>query len=288
MISNDDVRAQQRIDFTVATPGWLRHKASFERASSATTAHMVRLARVSPGDRVLDLACGSGNPAFALAEAVGPRGRVLGLDLAETMVQAARDEADRRGAGNAEFATIEREDELGVADSSFDAATCRAGLQYMPEPGAAIRAIRRALKPGGRFVALTIGSPDLCMPYRLQAELISRHAELTAPDPAAPGPVGLSSPEALRERLGSAGFSDVTVEVLESGLVESESPSAYWTLFEETAVLPLQRVLGTADDGHKRRQEIREDAVRILAERFGDGPVRMTGEVLIAAGVKEE
>lgn len=286
MISSDHVREQQRADFTVATPGWLRHQAAFERASSETTERIVNLARLSPGDRVLDLACGSGNPAFALAEAVGTEGRVLGLDLTETMIQAARDEASRRDLRNVAFRTIEREYELDVADAVFDAATCRAGLQYMPEPDAAVRAVYRALKPGGRFVALTIGSPDLCMPYRLQGEIISRHIDLTAPDPDAPGPVGLSSPKALRECVSSAGFADTTVEVLEAGIVEADSPAAYWTLFEETAVLPLQRVLGTTEDVHKRREAMREDAIRILTERFGPGPVRMTGEVLIATGVK--
>jgi ubiquinone/menaquinone biosynthesis C-methylase UbiE len=281
------VREDKRDEWTLSAVGWVAYRANFTDASVPSAARMVELAQLSPGQRVLDLACGVGVPAFDLAQAVGPQGYVLGLDFAEAMVEGAREWAKERNATNVEFRTIPSEYELGVPAAGFDAATCRAGLQYMPEPGPALKAMHEALKPGGRMVAMTIGSPERCTSLRVLEEVVARHVDVAAlippPDPTVPGTVSISKPEILEEFFTAAGFTDVKTEVADYPIVQAENPEVYWELCERSAG-PFIRLLTWITD--EQRRAIREDAINELGAMFPDSMVRMTGETLITVGVK--
>ncbi|HEX6547131.1 MAG TPA: methyltransferase domain-containing protein [Candidatus Dormibacteraeota bacterium] len=101
-----------------------------------------------PGERILDLACGPGTLTLPVGAAVGPDGRVIGVDLAPGMIELLREAAP----ANVE-ARLGDMDHLDFADASFDAVTCGHGLQFVPDLGAALREARRVLRPGGRYVA---------------------------------------------------------------------------------------------------------------------------------------
>jgi SAM-dependent methyltransferase len=199
------------------------------------------------------------------------------------MIDAARAWAVRRHVSNVEFRVIPDERRLGVPPGSFDAATCRAGIQYMPEREAAARAVRDALRPGGRFVVMTLGAPALCQPFTLTNDVVARHAELPWRDPDDPGPVGLSTVEQLAEILVAAGFVDVKTETLISPIFEADSPAEAWRLFTETAG-PFMELLASLD--RQRRRALDRDAVAAFAAAFPGGRVRPTGQALIACGVK--
>lgn len=136
---------------------------------------MLKLGCVGPGQRVIDLACGVGDPAVRLAELVGAEGFVLGLDISQPMIDRGRVEASSRGLRNLEFRAIRSELELDVQPASFDRATCRAGLMYMPDPTAALRTLLEALRPGGRCVAGSWGPPPRMPAMAIPKEIISRH-----------------------------------------------------------------------------------------------------------------
>lgn len=284
-MDSEVLREQQRAEWTLCAPGWRDHRDNFTRPSRPVNDLMLERARLRPGDRVLDLACGVGNPTFDIAERVGPRGYVLGLDLVQAMVDAARHWADKLGVDNAEFRAIPDETRLGVPDASFDVATCRAGLQYMPERLGALRAVYRALKPGGRVVAMTLGCAERCMPLQLSSQVIALHLPLPVPagDSPAPGPVGLSSVAELEGLCRDAGFVDVGTDVFEAPIFEAADPAAAWTMFTETAG-PLIPLLATMPE--EGRRAMHADAVRIFGAAFPDGAVRPTGEVLVTTGTK--
>jgi len=124
-------------------------------------AELLASACLSPGQRVLDVACGTGLVAFDAARAVGHDGRVLGIDLSGQMVEAARQRARERKVSNLSFARMDAE-MLDVPDASFDVALCALGLMYMPDPGRALREMRRVLRPGGRLVAAVWGERSRC------------------------------------------------------------------------------------------------------------------------------
>lgn len=113
------------------------------------------------GERVLDVACGTGLVSFAAAREVGPEGHVTGIDLSGHMVDAAERRAQQRGIANTGFTRMDAE-ELEFPDASFDVVLCSLGLMYLPDPEAAIRGMSRVLKPGGRLVLAVWGERSRC------------------------------------------------------------------------------------------------------------------------------
>ena len=117
---------------------------------------------LGPGLRVLDACCGSGASAIPAAERVGPRGSVLGVDLAANLLALARAKASERRLCHAEF----REGDLLALEleaASFDAVVCVFGIFFVPDMPAAVRELWRFVKPGGRL-AITTWGPRLFEP----------------------------------------------------------------------------------------------------------------------------
>jgi ubiquinone/menaquinone biosynthesis C-methylase UbiE len=145
--------------------GWDRAAEDYERLwqSQLGEAQAALLARAAPGagDRVLDVASGTGLVALAAANAVGASGRVVGVDISGEMVVAARRRAAELGVGNAEFARMDAE-ALELADATFDVALCALGLMYVPDTARAIRELRRVVRPGGRIGLLVWGERSKC------------------------------------------------------------------------------------------------------------------------------
>jgi len=108
------------------------------------------LADLQPGETVLDLGCGGGFDCFLAANAVGPEGRVIGVDMTEDMIAAARANAKKGGYANVEFRLGEVED-LPVADASVDVVISNCVINLVPDKGRAFAEAARVLKPGGRL-----------------------------------------------------------------------------------------------------------------------------------------
>jgi len=279
----DSVRAQQREEWRGAAPGWVHLRREVSTPTKPITERLIEMAGIHAGQRVLDIACGTGDPAFTIADRVGPHGSVLGLDITPEMVEGAHEWAQQHGIRNTQFRLIQSELELGVPDESFNAATCRHGLMYMPDPREALQAVRQALKPGGRAAVSTWGPLDHFPYFAMALQVISRHLELPPPDPTAPGPMALPTAEALRRVFVAAGFADVRVVAFDVAVSEADTPAAFWDILAETAG-PLVPLLASLPE--TQRQAIRDDAVGTLGAIFPRGPVRMGGEALVAAGVK--
>jgi ubiquinone/menaquinone biosynthesis C-methylase UbiE len=135
--------------------------AGYDRAVGHMTrqliAPLLRAARLSPGQRVLDIATGTGVAAEAAAEAVGPSGHVVAADIAPAMVERARERL--AGAPNVSFA-VEDGHRLTLPVESFDAVLCNMGLMYFPDPARGLAEFRRVLRPGGRAAVSVNTTPD--------------------------------------------------------------------------------------------------------------------------------
>ncbi len=156
-----DARLQRRIQ----RYGWDRAVEFYEehwlsRIRPATEGVLERAA-IRPGDRVLDVACGTGVLAIAAADKAGKEGRVTGIDLSEKMVEAARAAASALGILNCRF---ERGDAEALPDFGdlFDVALCGLGLMYMPDPERALAAMAQRLVPGGRVAVSVWGQRSRC------------------------------------------------------------------------------------------------------------------------------
>lgn len=156
-----DARLQRRVQ----RYGWERAAEAYARHwhGPLQGLHGELLARAAPapGEAGLDVACGAGALSVAAAIAVGPSGRLLGVDLAESMVLAAGERARSLGLGHATFARMDAE-QLALPDAGFDLALCALGLMYVPEVDAALRELHRVLRPGGRVVLAVWGDRVRC------------------------------------------------------------------------------------------------------------------------------
>jgi len=116
----------------------------------------VELARLKPGENVLDVGCGSGASALPAAEQVGPQGQVLGVDLAERLLAIAGDKAASRGLGNIRFETGDMTS-LGFPDGHFDAVICVFAIFFVPDMVRQVRELWRMVRRGGRLAITTWG-----------------------------------------------------------------------------------------------------------------------------------
>jgi ubiquinone/menaquinone biosynthesis C-methylase UbiE len=156
-----DARLQRRVQ----RYGWDLAAAAYERLwqpqLASALATLLGSAALAPRERVLDVACGTGLASFAAAEAVGPAGAVVGVDLSERMVEEARRRAQERNLTRVTFVRMDAE-RLDLPDADFDVALCGLGLMYVPDPAQALREMRRVLRPGGRVVLAVWGERSRC------------------------------------------------------------------------------------------------------------------------------
>lgn len=156
---------QARLQRRIQRYGWDlaadRYEPLWQSQLAVAHARMLEMACPQAGERVLDVACGSGAASFAAAERVGVHGHVLGVDLSERMVDVAALRARCTGVGNAAFQRMDGEC-LDCADSGFDLVLCALGLMYMPDPEQAVREMHRVLRPGGRIAIAVWGERARC------------------------------------------------------------------------------------------------------------------------------
>ena len=108
------------------------------------------------GERVLDVACGTGLVSLAAAMSVQREGHVTGVDISERKVDRARIRAKGRNVSNVSFERMDAEN-LDFPDGSFDVVLCSSGLTDLPDPARTLREMARVLRPGGR-IALALGA----------------------------------------------------------------------------------------------------------------------------------
>jgi SAM-dependent methyltransferase len=156
-----DARLQRRVQ----RYGWDKaaevYEASWRVQLAPAQRRMLELAALQPGERVLDIACGTGLVTFDAARTVGPGGEVVGTDISGTMVEMAGRLAQEQGLDRCRFLRSDAE-QLPLPDHHFDAALCALGLMYFPDPEACLRETLRVTRPGGRLAASVWGARAEC------------------------------------------------------------------------------------------------------------------------------
>jgi enediyne biosynthesis protein CalE5 len=208
----DDAKAkgQMKAAWDDTAEGWKRWWPTFERAAQPVNDRLIELAALRAGDRVLDIATGSGEPALTAARVVGPSGRVVAVDMSPAMLAIARERIDAAGLHNVELVESDAES-LRLDAHSFDAALSRWGLMFMPDLDGLVRGLHRALKPGGRFATAVWSVADKVPMCGLARDAIRRITGIVPP-PNAPDPMKLADTSILERALTGADFRDVTIE----------------------------------------------------------------------------
>ncbi len=193
-------------------PAWQRHLRTIDEHLAIYGRPAIDGLKITEGDRVLDLGCGPGTTTHELAHQVGPRGRVLGVDVSPAMVSIARHR--NAGVANVRFVVADVQiDELG---HGFDAAYSRFAMMLLPDPAAGLANLRGALRVGGRLAFVTWGplreNPWMYVPRLAAAPLLG--LKYTLPGPAEPNPYPFSDPDSIHELLTGAGFVDIAVKTV--------------------------------------------------------------------------
>ncbi len=182
---------------------------------------LVEMARISPGAKVLDVACGRGAVLWPAAEKVGPNGRIVGIDLSEGMVQEVNAEIQKRGLKNAEAHAMDAE-HLEFPDNSFDQVLCGFSLQFFPHLAQALLEFHRVLKPGGRVVVSTWGDED--SRWSWWEELRSNYQAVVKL-----GSQSLDKPNEIEQWFDQAGFADIDIFTKDMDMIFADE-AEWWNM----------------------------------------------------------
>ncbi|ETX12808.1 methyltransferase [Roseivivax halodurans JCM 10272] len=254
---------------------WVLLDADLQAQMAEVHAALMTRARLQPGERVLDLGCGSGAVTRDAASAVGPEGSVLGLDLSAPLLELAR----RRAPENARVALGDAQ-AFHFGGDTFDVVLSRFGVMFFDDPVAAFANVRAAMVPGARLVfaawAEGTANPWFSRPREVAEERLGR---MPAADPDAPGPLAFRHPDRVLPILLRAGFAEARSEGVDLHLTQPDGWSAMERLLPAIGPIPgIMREKGGND------ADLRAiiDALRQEWEpHLGEGGLRLPARIVI-------
>lgn len=194
---------------------WLRLSAGIERQLAPVSEVLFAGAALQPGERVLDVGCGTGPTTRDAAAAVGAEGAVTGLDVSSEMLDAAATVAAPDGSAPIAWEVADAVS-WDAPEGAFDVVVSRFGVMFFSDPAAAFAALARATRPGGRLAIAVWGRRDesslFAIPLRAVLAVREAHGlEALEGIPDDGGPFSLHDADATTALLEGAGWSDVTV-----------------------------------------------------------------------------
>ena len=274
----------QRQGWDSVAQGWKTWWEPIERGAQKLSSRLVELAEIKPGQKVLDIATGIGEPATTAAKVVGAGGRVLATDISEQMLTIAKKRAASLGMREIiEFKEGDAEN-LKFQSSSFDAALCRWGLMLMPNPDRILSEVHRSLVQGGKFATAVWADAPKVPIISLAMRIIGEQVQMAAPPPGTPNPFSLADTNRLGNYFLEAGFRDIHVEtvIVTFEFASGEDYSHYCQAVSASARIALS----------KETQEKKEDIWRKVEEEatrnygVGDDHIRMNNESICVVGRK--
>jgi SAM-dependent methyltransferase len=242
-------KAATREQWNDAAEGWNEHAPHIRAWLADATRMMLDFAKVGPGLRVLDVAAGAGDQTQDIAMRIGPGGSVLATDLSPGILKYAQANARAAGFANVETKVADGEN-LGLSGAGFDAAVCRLGLMFYPDPVTGLREIYDALRPGARLCTMVFSEPQKNPLIGMVASTALKHAGLPMRDPYQPGGLlSLGKPGLIDELFKQAGFSDVSTTRV-SAIFRLPAAKDYVDFVRQSAG-PILLILDKLDDAAK-------------------------------------
>ena len=215
------------VDFwnEVLVPKFLKYRHILVGGLTQHSAMIEPSLEVGAGDTVVDVGCGFGDTAIALAQRVGPTGSVLGIDCCERFLQIARADADAQGVANIRF--VEADVQLYPFEPIHDFCFSRFGTQFFANPVTGLKAMRRALKPGGRMTMIVWRALDDNPWMRVPKEIVSQFLPPPGEDArtCGPGPFSMADQELVTSQLGFAGYTEIGFERIDAPIMVGKTPN---------------------------------------------------------------
>lgn len=262
---------------------WARLQARLDGLFAPISQAAIAAAAPRPGDHVLDVGCGCGDTVVALAEAVGPGGRVTGVDISAPMLAVAGRRVAQSGLAQAAVMAADAATEP-FAPGSIDLVFSRFGVMFFDAPVEAFINIHRALRPGGRLVFACWrpfkGNPWFAVPYRAAAPHLPEQEKA---DPEAPGPFAFAEPDRVARVLGLAGFSEVRVEPFDTVLTMGGPGEVEEAARFTVQVGPVSRALASGTAAQRAAGE--RAVVAALAANDGPEGIRLGAQCWFVSAV---
>ena len=248
-----EIRNKQKDSWNTFSPGWKKWDDFTMEFLQSQGDQIIEALDLREDDKVLDIACGTGEPGLTIAARVN-RGLVTATDIAEGMLEIAREKQLARNLDN--FYTLTADVcELPFEDHSFDAISCRLGFMFFPDMEQAAREMVRVLKPGGKIATTVWAEPGHNRWITAMMGAVKSVVEMPAPPLGAPGMFRCAQPgilSALFEKAGLFGGREVDI----TGRMNCKTLDQYWE-FMNDVVPPVVAVIKSSDQSvknHIRRQ----------------------------------
>lgn len=276
----EQIREQQKETWNKFSPGWRKWDDFTMTWLKPLGDEIIRSLQLKPTDTVLDVAGGTGEPGLSIARIV-TQGKVIITDLAEGMLQVARDNAARKEITNYDALACDV-CALPFEDETFDAISCRLGFMYFPDMMLAAKEMMRVLKPGGRIATAIWGTPDKNFWGTAAMGVINKTMQLPAPPPGAPGLFRCASPGFIAHLFQQAGFKNIS-ETEITGKLPCGNNDTYWN-FTNDVVAPVVAALSKADQATK--DKIKNEVFRVVDEKCPDQKAYLDYGAVIIYGEK--
>jgi SAM-dependent methyltransferase len=260
---------------------WQKYFPQMREQMAAVTNALVEAAQPQPGMRILDLASGNGEPALSLARRVAPNGHVTATDLNEGMLSALRANAAADQLTNIETKVCDAH-ELPFADGSVDLVTSRFGVMFFADTPAALREIKRVLKPRGRVAFLVWGPPGPGTYFGAAALPFMRRLAVK-PDPDGPGPMRFAERRKLATVLEEVGLANVEEHSANLPAAYRGSPQELLTSMMDIAA-PFRNAAATLS--HEERTAAEQEALNNLGAVYDGNLTKVTAPVIIVTGTR--
>jgi ubiquinone/menaquinone biosynthesis C-methylase UbiE len=264
MTNAHQTKEAQRQLWAGLAEAWEQYDNWYQRQTHTVTEWLCRVADLRGGQRVLDLASGSGQPALTAARLVKPGGTVVATDMSEEMLRVARRKANMADLDNVEFKVMDMEN-IDFPDESFDSVTCRWGLMFSPDPARTLAEVHRVLKQHRPVALTTFASGEQNPLMKLHMDLASQFgAPALGPD--APTPLSLSDTSKLQALLKDAGFKSIEIEG-RPFTWDFGSPEEFWKFSVDFTPL-FKPVLAGMDEAQKAKLK---EALLEAAAKYREG-----------------
>jgi ubiquinone/menaquinone biosynthesis C-methylase UbiE len=277
----EEIREQQKASWNKFSPGWKKWDTLTMDFLRPVGERIIAIIKPTGKDHILDIASGTGEPGLTIAGML-EGGKVVITDLAEDMLNIAKENAASRGLSNIETKACDV-CELPFPDNTFDAISCRFGFMFFPDMQLAANEMFRVLKPGGRVATSVWNIPEKNFWVTAAMGTINRNMEIPQPPPGAPGMFRCCKPGLMETIFSNAGFINVKEEEVTTRLNAGTSDT-YWTLMNDVAA-PFASALGSADD--QLKEKVKNEVYDLVHQKYEPGNVIIDASAIVISAEKE-
>ncbi len=274
------IRDQQKETWNKFSGGWKKwNKFTMDFLKPMGDA-IIQSLNIQPEDIVLDIASGTGEPAFSIAR-LATNGKVYATDLSDKMLEVAAEAAQSQGVNNIEFKVADVSS-LPFDDNFFDKVSCRMGFMFFPDMQLAADEMFRVCGAGGKAASCVWAAAANNDWVTTIMKILAENIEMPVPQPGSPGMFRCAKPGMIKELFENAGFKNVQENNI-YGKLDYDTAEIYWQNMMDVAA-PVVGALSKADDN--TRKKIKNEVFAACNKKLINGRLVLNYASTIISGEK--